>query len=160
MGYLKIIFYGILAFIERNPIFCTLLLICAIVAPFVFKVFLYIILGLLLLAIVAIVVAVVRMRRMQREMQNQFRNMGGGAQNFCANGFGGQGFTGFAGFGGAGGMTLEELVRQMQAQADARQQRGGASQSGSTTAETSSSGTTRKRVSDDVGDYVDFEEVE
>lgn len=160
MGYLKIIFYGILAFIERNPIFCTLLLICAIVAPFVFKVFLYIILGLLLLAIVAIVVAVVRMRRMQREMQNQFRNMGGGAQNFGAKGFGGQDFTGFAGFGGAGGMTLEELVRQMQAQADARQQRGGASQSGSTTAETSSSGTTRKRVSDDVGDYVDFEEVE
>lgn len=157
MGYLKIIFYGILAFIERNPIFCTLLLICAIVAPFVFKVFLYIILGLLLLAIVAIVVAVVRMRRMQREMQNQFRNMGGGAQNFGANGFGGQGFTGF---GGAGGMTLEELVRQMQAQADARQQRGGASQGGSTTTETSSSGTTRKRVSDDVGDYVDFEEVE
>ena len=157
MGYLKIIFYGILAFIERNPIFCTLLLICAIVAPFVFKVFLYIILGLLLLAIVAIVVAVVRMRRMQREMQNQFRNMGGGAQKFGANGFGGQGFTGF---GGAGGMTLEELVRQMQAQADARQQRGGASQSGSTAAETSSSGTTRKRVSDDVGDYVDFEEVE
>lgn len=152
MGYLKIIFYGILAFIERNPIFCTLLLICAIVAPFVFKVFLYIILGLLLLAIVAIVVAVVRMRRMQREMQNQFRNMGGGAQNFGANGF--------AGFGGAGGMTLEELVRQMQAQADARQQRGGASQSGSTAAETSSSGATRKRVSDDVGDYVDFEEVE
>ncbi len=159
MGYLKIIFYGILAFIERNPILCTLLVICAIVAPFVFKVFLYIILGLLLLAIIGIIVAVYRMRRMQREMQEQFRNMSGGAQGFDASGFGGFGGQGFGGFTNRGGMTLEELLRQMQAQADARQQQAkGTSQSGGAKAETS--GSTRKRVSDNVGDYVDFEEVE
>ena len=37
MGYLKIIFYGLLAFIERNPKFCILLLLLAIFAPFVLR---------------------------------------------------------------------------------------------------------------------------
>ena len=84
----------------------------------------------------------------------------GSQQNFGgANPFGG----GFAGFSNMGGMTLEELVRQMQAQADARQrakqQSAGSQQRDNSTAETTTSGQTRKRVSDDVGDYVDFEEV-
>ena len=66
MNYLKIIFYGILSFIERNPIFCLFFLIIAIVAPFLVKVFLYVILGFLLLALIGIGVAVWRMRKMQR----------------------------------------------------------------------------------------------
>lgn len=159
MNYLKIIFYGILSFIERNPIFCLFFLIIAIVAPFLVKVFLYVILGFLLLALIGIGVAVWRMRKMRRQMEEQFRNMGAQQQNFGgANPFGG----GFAGFSNMGGMTLEELVRQMQAQADARQraqQGAGSKQSHNGTAETTTSGQTRKRVSDDVGDYVDFEEV-
>ena len=83
----------------------------------------------------------------------------GSQQNFGgANPFGG----GFAGFSNMGGMTLEELVRQMQAQADAQQrakQSAGSQQRDNSSAETTTSGQTRKRVSDDVGDYVDFEEV-
>lgn len=158
MNYLKIIFYGILSFIERNPIFCLFFLIIAIVAPFLVKVFLYVILAILLLALIGIGVAVWRMRKMQRQMEEQFRNMGS-QQNFGgANPFGG----GFAGFSNMGGMTLEELVHQMQAQADAQQrakQSAGSQQRDNSTAETTTSGQTRKRVSDDVGDYVDFEEV-
>lgn len=159
MNYLKIIFYGILSFIERNPIFCLFLLIVAIVAPILFKVFLYVILGLLLFAVIGIAIAVWRMRKMQRQMNEQFRNMG------SQQGFGGAGFGGAQGFGGfssMGGMSLEELVRQMQAQADARQQAnrtGGSASAGATSSTTTASGQPRKRVSDDVGDYVDFEEV-
>ena len=58
--------------------------------------------------------------------------------------------------GGANGMTLEELVRRMQAEADAR--RAGGTSSNNTT--TTSSPKSEKRVNDKVGDYVDFEEVE
>ena len=66
---------------------------------------------------------------------------------------------GFGNMGGAAnGMTLEELVRRMQAEADAR--RRGAGAQSSTTTTTTSSPKSEKRVSDKVGDYVDFEEVE
>ena len=54
-------------------------------------------------------------------------------------------------------MTLEELVRQMQEQANARQRaQGGANSQTSTQSQQSQ----QKRVNDKVGDYVDFEEVE
>lgn len=72
-----------------------------------------------------------------------FNNMGG----FSNMG----GFTNMGGFqnmGGANGMTLEELVRQMQAQADARK----VQQPKQTT-------TTQSKSSVDSSDYVDFEEV-
>ena len=69
-------------------------------------------------------------------------------------GFSGMGgFTnmgGFSNMGGANGMTLEELVRQMQAQADARK-----------TQQPKQDPTTSKSVSGvDTADYVDFEEVD
>jgi delta 1-pyrroline-5-carboxylate dehydrogenase len=87
-------------------------------------------------------------------MEEQFRS-GAGAGFSGAQGFGG---AGFSGFGGAQGMTLEELVRKMQEQADARRNaQGGAAQSTTSTSSTSSQ---QKRVNDKVGDYVDFEEVE
>jgi len=55
-------------------------------------------------------------------------------------------------------MTLEELVRQMQAQADAAKRNSQNNTNSQTT--TTTSGSTQKRVNDKVGDYVDFEEVE
>ena len=71
-----------------------------------------------------------------------------------AGGFSGMGgFTnmgGFSNMGGANGMTLEELVRQMQAQADARKTQ---QPKQNTTASKSVSGV-------DTADYVDFEEVD
>ena len=68
-------------------------------------------------------------------------------------GFSGMGgFTNMGGFqnmGGANGMSLEELVRQMQAQADARK----AQQAPKQTT------TTQSKSSVDSSDYVDFEEI-
>lgn len=69
MGYLKIIFYGILAFIERHPVLCLALLALAVFAPFVFKWIGWFILGLLLVFAIVIGIAVWRMRKMRRQME-------------------------------------------------------------------------------------------
>ena len=150
MGYLKIIFYGLLAFVERNPLFTLLLVAIGIFAPVVFKVAGWIILGVILAVIVLVALGSLRLRRMRQQMEEQMRQSG-----FSGAGFGNMG--GFSNMGDANGMTLEELVRRMQAEADAR--RRGADASSSTTT-TTSSPKSEKRVSDKVGDYVDFEEVE
>jgi hypothetical protein len=147
MGYLKILFYGLLAFIERNPKFCILLLLIAIFAPFVLRWVGWLLLIIVGVALLGLAFAILRFRKMQKNVEEQMRQNGGG---FSGMG----GFTnmgGFSNMGGANGMTLEELVRQMQAQADARKTQQQPKQN------TSSS----KSVSGiDSADYVDFEEVE
>ena len=149
MGYLKIIFYGLLAFVERNPLFTLLLVAIGIFAPVVFKVAGWIILGIVLAIVVLVAIGSLRLRRMRQQMEEQMRQGG-----FSSSGFSGMG--GFGNMGGApNGMTLEELVRRMQAEADARRQ--GSTSSNTTT---TSSPKSEKRVNDKVGDYVDFEEVE
>ena len=146
MGYLKIIFYGLLAFIERNPKFCILLLLLAIFAPFVLRWVGWLLLIIVGVALLGLAFAILRFRRMHKNMEEQMRQNGGG---FSGMG----GFTnmgGFSNMGGANGMTLEELVRQMQAQADARK-----------TQQPKQNTTTSKSVSGvDSADYVDFEEVD
>lgn len=152
MVYLKIIFYGLLAFIERHPIFTFLIVILAIFAPMVLKTIGWIILGVLAVVLILIGLAVFRFHKMRRQMEDQFRS-GAGAGFGGAQGFSGAGFSGF----NAQGMTLEELVRQMQEQANARQR----AQSGANSqTSTQSQQSQQKRVNDKVGDYVDFEEVE
>lgn len=138
MGYLRIIFYGILSFIERNPIFTLFIVILAFVAPFVIRWALWVILGILVAGLIALLLFMWRMRKMQREMNSQFKQSAGAA------GFN----TNFAGFN-TQGMTLEELVRQMQAQADASQKKNTSTQKSNTT----------KKSSVDSADYVDFEEI-
>ena len=153
MGYLKIIFYGLLAFIERNPKLCILLLLLAIFAPFVFRWVGWILLIIVGVALLGIAFAILRFRKMKKKMEEQMRQAGGGFSGM--GGFANMGgFTnmgGFSNMGGANGMTLEELVRQMQAQADARKAQQQPKQNA----------TSSKGVSGvDTADYVDFEEVE
>ena len=152
MGYLKIIFYGLLAFIERNPKFCLLLVLIAVFAPFVFKWVGWVLLIILGVALLGLGFAFLRFRKMQKQMENQMhQTMGGGF-----SGMGGftnmGGFSGMGGFQnmGANGMSLEELVRQMQAQADARKAQ---------TQQQPKQTTTQRKSSVDSSDYVDFEEV-
>jgi hypothetical protein len=84
---------------------------------------------------------------MQKQMEEQMhQTMGGGFSGM--GGFANMG--GFQNMGGANGMSLEELVRQMQAQADARKTQ--AQQQPKQT-------TTQRKSSVDSSDYVDFEEV-
>ena len=138
MAYLKIIFYGILSFIERNPIFCVSMLLIALFAPFVFEWMLWVILALVAVALIGFLVMILRFRKMQNQMNEQFRQANGAS-----------GFSGFGGFSNVNGMSLEELVRQMQAQADAQQRKN--------TSTTEPQAT--KIENDKSGDYVDFEEV-
>ena len=158
MGYLKIIFYGILAFIERRPIFCLMLLLLAIFAPFVFKWMAWVLLGLFCLAAIGIGIAVWRYKRMQRQLEEQMRQAGGGFGG--ANPFGGAdpfgganpfgGGSPFGNMGGANGMTLEEFVRQMTSQADARQQ----------TKSQNEQKKSSKKNDVDSSEYVEFEEID
>ncbi len=149
MTFLKIVFYGLLAFIERHPFFCIIMVLLAIFAPIVFEVIGWIILGIIALLLIVFGLLAWKVHKMKRDMKKRFEQAGA---NFNDN-FGGASFGGFS----TGGMTLEELVRQMQAQAEAQQraQRGDSGKSS-----TSTSGSAQKRVNDKVGDYVDFEEVE
>jgi hypothetical protein len=146
MGYLKIIFYGLLAFIERNPKFCLLLVLIAVFAPFVFKWVGWVLLIILGVALLGLGFAFLRFHKMQKQMEDQMhQTMGGG---FSGMG----GFTNMGGFQnmGANGMSLEELVRQMQAQADARKAQ---------TQQQPKQQATQSKSSVDSSDYVDFEEV-
>lgn len=147
MGYLKIIFYGLLAFIERNPKFCLLLVLIAVFAPFLFKWVGWLLLIIVGVALLGLAFAILRFKRMQKNMEEQMRQTGGGFSGM--GGFSTMG--GFSNMGGANGMTLEELVRQMQAQADARKAQ--QPKQNTTTSSKSVSGV-------DTADYVDFEEVE
>lgn len=151
MIHLKIILYGILAFIERNPLFCIMLVLLAVFAPVVFKFVGWIILGIIAAALIGIALFALRMRKMKRNMEDQFRQATGGNA-----GFGGAGFSGFGNMGGANGMTLEELVRQMQAQADARKN---GAQGGNVNQPKNNLNDNSSKSSDKPGDYVDFEEV-
>ena len=149
MGYLKIIFYGLLAFIERNPKFCLLLVLIAVFAPFLFKWVGWLLLIIVGVALLGLAFAILRFKRMQKQMEEQMRQTGSG---FSGMG----GFTnmgGFSNMGGANGMSLEELVRQMQAQADARKAQQQQPKPNTTASSKSVSGV-------DSADYVDFEEVE
>ena len=148
MGYLKVIFYGLLAFIERNPKFCLLLVLIAVFAPFLFKWVGWLLLIIVGVALLGLAFAILRFKRMQKQMEEQMRQTGGG---FSGMG----GFTnmgGFSNMGGANGMSLEELVRQMQAQADARKAQTQQQPKPKQTA-------TQSKSSVDSSDYVDFEEV-
>ena len=146
MIYLKIVFFAILAFIERNPKLCIVLALLAIFAPVVFKFVGWIILGIIALAIVVMGAMAWRMRTMQRRVEREFQNHASGNAG---------GFSGFSGFGNmnTGGMTLEELVRQMQAQANAQKQ---TNNNSSTNGANSSTSRVRDSRNDD---YVDFEEI-
>lgn len=154
MGYLKIIFYGLLAFIERNPKFCLLLVLIAVFAPFVFKWVGWVLLIILGVAVLGLAFAILRFKRMQKQMEEQMRQSGSGFSGMGGftnmGGFSGMG--GFQNMGGANGMSLEELVRQMQAQADARKAQTQKQPQPKQQA-------TQSKSSVDSSDYVDFEEV-
>lgn len=144
MVYLKIVFYAILAFIERNPKLCIILALLAIFAPVVFKFVGWIILGVIAFAIIVMGTMAWRMRSMQRKIERDFKANASGASA--------GGFNGFGGFNNMGGMSLEDLVRRMQAEADARKATSSAQNN------KPNENTSRVRSSRD-DDYVDFEEI-
>ena len=158
MTVLKIIFYGFLAMLERRPIFTIGLLALLILPPIYFEWVRWFYLGLFIFILLIVFAIKRKIRKLRQQFEQQYRDAMGGN--------GGAGFAGFGSFGGANGagfnfsqgMTLEELVRQMQQQADARNAQ--AQQQGTTTIRDNSSKLNNNNKSNNnEGEYVDFEEI-
>lgn len=132
MNFLFAIIDSIVEWIRRNPLTCILLVMIAVFAPSLFgAIFIGIaIVALLLLALP--IFGLLKLRRMSKKMNEQTRQQGFGGQGFGGQGFGGQGF---------GGQTRTRNTNEGEVKVYATEE------------------ATEKRVSDDVGEYVDFEEV-
>ena len=155
MNYLKIIFYGLLAMFERRPIFTMCLLALLIIPPICFEWVRWLYLGIVVFIIIAVVSLRRKMQQMRSQFEQQYRDAMGGNAGAGFSGFGGAGNAtgaGFTGFNFAQGMRLEDFVKQMQEQADARQ-----AKPQQTTTNTS---TTSTKHNANQGEYVDFEERE
>ena len=141
MNYLKIIFYGLLAFVEKYPFFALAVLAAIVLPPIFFPKLLWFMLGMLIIALIVIGLVWLQFRRMKRQFEREYRdamNGNAGAANAGA---------GFNGYGFAHGMSLEDFVKQMQQQADAQQQ------------SKSTATPSPEKKSSEQGEYVDFEEI-
>ena len=148
MNYLKIIFYGLLAFAQKYPFFALAFLAAIILPPIFFEWVRWFMLGMLVICIIVFGLVWLQFRRMKRQFEKEYRQAMGG--NMGRNNAG-QG-AGFRGFGFANGMRLEDFVQQMQQQADARQAAAGRPSD-------SKSSSQSKKSAGDQGEYVDFEEI-
>ena len=157
MTILKIIFYGLLAMLERRPIFTIGLLALLILPPIYFEWVRWFYLGLLIFILLIVFAIKRKIRKLRQQFEQQYRDAMGGNGGAGFAGFGSFGGTNGAGFNFSQGMTLEELVRQMQQQADARNAQ---SQQGKTTIKDNSSKLNNgKNKDNNEGEYVDFEEI-
>ena len=129
MGFLTAIIDALAEFVRRNPIFTLIVVVLALTAPALLKGIALFVLYLVLGFLVLIFALSLLFRWRIRRVQRQME------EQFGAGGFGG------AGFGGARRARTESR----------RGQEGGVE--GSRTR-----GTPEKRVSESVGDYVEFEE--
>ena len=133
MRFLTALVDALVDFVQRNPLTVLIILFLGLTAPALLKgiamVILYIILGLVLAGVVLLVIFTLRIRSAKRQMEEQF------SQHFGSNPFGGQGQPGGFANGGQGTQPREGEVHVYQT-SDAHE----------------------KRISKDVGDYVDFEE--
>ena len=152
MNYLKIVFYGLLAMIERRPVFTIGLLALIILPPIYIEWVRWFYLAIVIFIIIAVVSLRRKMQQMRSQFDEQYRNMMGDNMGFGGTTNSSAG-TGFAGFNFAQGMRLEDFVKQMQEQADAHQATTQQSSSKTTT-------TTTTKRSGEQGEYVDFEEIE
>ncbi|MBP3483360.1 MAG: DUF4834 family protein [Alistipes sp.] len=74
MNFITVLFDTIVGFIRRNPLFCLLMLLIAIAAPWVFSFMLYVVLGIILLSLISTALFAWHLRRVQRRMEDELRN--------------------------------------------------------------------------------------
>lgn len=129
MGFLTAIIDALAEFVRRNPIFTLIVVVLALTAPALLKGIALFVLYLVLGFLVLIFALSLLFRWRIRRVQRQME------EQFGAGGFGG------AGFGGARGARTESRREQ---EGEVKVYR--------------TSGTPEKRVSESVGDYVEFEE--
>ncbi len=128
MNIFRQIIEGLFEFVRRNPLFCLMVVMLALLAPSLLTgialLVLYLLLGLVLFGVVILLMIRWRFRRLQRRMEEQMR---GASQRGPGQGYGPS--------RGSSSRPAEGEVRVH------------------ITSETPS-----KRISEDVGDYVEFEE--
>lgn len=148
MGYLKIIFYGLLAFIERHPLLSIMLVALLVIPPIISPTVRWIMLGIFVVMLIIGGLAWWKLRSLKRKFEKEYNDMFSGS---ASHGGGFSGFSsqngGFSAYGFHQGMRLEDFVKAMQEQADARQ---------STTPNRDDS---EKQATKSDGEYVDFEEI-
>ena len=129
MNFLLAIIDSILEWIRRNPLTCILLVMIAVFAPSLFGA-IFVGIGIVVLLLLAIpVFGIFKLRRMSKKMEEQGRQ---------------QGFGGFSGFGQQSQQTHQKQHRnpnEGEVKVYATEE------------------ATEKRIKDNVGEYVDFEEV-
>lgn len=134
MNFLTAIINALVGFVQRNPLTVLVILILAIAAPALLKgvalFFLYVVMSILILAVALILVFRWRMNKVRRQMEEQF-----------GEGFGEQTRGGFR-QRNSGSPFAERERRGREGEVRVHK----------------TAGTPEKRVSKDVGDYVDFEE--
>lgn len=129
MNFLFAIIDSILEWIRRNPLTCILLVMIAVFAPSLFGA-IFVGIGIVVLLLLAIpVFSIFKLHRMSKKMEEQGRQ---------------QGFGGFSGFG------------QQSQQTNQKQHRN--TNEGEVKVYATEEAT-EKRIKDNVGEYVDFEEV-
>ena len=134
MNFLTAIINPLVGFVQRNPLTVLVILILAIAAPALLKgvalFFLYVVMSILILAVALILVFRWRMNKVRRQMEEQF-----------GEGFGDQAQGGFR-QRNSGSPFADRERRDREGEVRVHR----------------TAGTPEKRVSKDVGDYVDFEE--
>lgn len=132
MRFLTILVDSIAEFIRRNPILCISLLMLALLAPSLLKgiaaFILYFILGMVLFGVVVLALLRWKLYRMQRDIKEQFSQQQHYQQHYQ------QRSGGYGGRASSGASQPGEVKVHMTADAP------------------------EKRISDDIGDYVEFEE--
>ncbi len=130
MGFLTAIIDALAEFVRRNPIFTLIIVVLALTAPALLKGIALFVLYLVLGFLVLVFLVSLLFRWRIRRVQRQME------EQFGAGGFGG------AGFGSGRGARAEGNQRQQEGEVKVYR----------------TSETPEKRVSEDVGDYVEFEE--
>ncbi len=130
MGFLTAIIDALAEFVRRNPIFTLIVVVLALTAPALLKGIALFVLYLVLGFLVLVFLVSLLFRWRIRRVQRQME------EQFGAGGFGG------AGYGSGRGARTEGSSRQQEGEVKVYR----------------TSETPEKRVSEDVGDYVEFEE--
>ena len=139
MNFLTAIFNTLIGFIKEHPILVTVIVLLAIGAPTLLQgiatFILYVLLFFIILVIVLVLMLRWRIYKVQRDVREQMR----GGQNGQS---GGNPFGGFGGFGTFGGFGQSRPENPAEGEVKVRH----------------TEQSNEKRISDDVGDYVEFEE--
>lgn len=139
MNFLNTLLDGMINFVRRNPMTVLLIVFLALAAPALLRglatIILYLVLGFILFIVVLLLMMRWRIYKMQQQVRQQFEQ-----QQHRQSGFGG--FTGFSGFGRSSESRSQRTRNPHEGEVKIRK----------------TSQMPEKRISEDVGDYVEFEE--